>query len=221
LKEGSQVYAVYPLVAESEKLDLKSAVEMEKQWAARFKDYKVDIIHGQMKKEDRDRVMADFKDKKVAVLVATTVIEVGIDVPNAAVIVIEHAERFGLSQLHQLRGRVGRGEKQSYCILVGDPTTEDGMKRLAVMTSTSDGFKISEEDLAIRGPGEFMGTRQHGLHEFRVADIIKDRNIMELSRQAALWITSPECDLDHIAKEELIDRIRTRYGDSFNLINVG
>jgi ATP-dependent DNA helicase RecG len=179
------------------------------------------MVHGQMQKEERDIVMSDFKLKKIDILVATTVIEVGIDVPGASVMVVEHAERFGLSQLHQLRGRVGRGEVQSYCILIGDPRTEDGMKRLNIMTATQDGFKIAEEDLAIRGPGEFMGVRQHGLPEFKIANIIRDKSIMELSKQAAHEVVSGGCDLSHIEKDALVDIIKQKYGVSFNLINIG
>jgi ATP-dependent DNA helicase RecG len=221
LKEGAQIYAVYPLVQESEKLDLKSAIEMEKEWKARFTGRSISLVHGQMPKEERDQAMLGFKEKKTQILVATTVIEVGIDVPNASVMVIEHAERFGLSQLHQLRGRVGRGEVQSYCILIGDPGTEDGMKRLNIMTSTQDGFRIAEEDLAIRGPGEFMGVRQHGLPEFRIANILKDKDIMLLSREAAFSIISGDCDINHSEKEQLVRIIKQRFGPSFDLINIG
>jgi len=220
LKEGSQVYAIYPLVEESEKIDLKSAINMEKQWAQRFKDYNVAIVHGQMPKEQRDKVMLDFKQKKIHILVATTVIEVGIDIPNASVIVIEHAERFGLSQLHQLRGRVGRGEKQSYCILIGDPKTEDSYKRLEIMVRTQNGFEIAEEDLSIRGPGEFMGIKQHGMPEFKLANIIRDRNILELSKEAAFSIVEKKCDLNHIQKVKLYNIIKLKYKEKFNLINV-
>jgi len=221
LKEGGQIYIVYPLVDVSEKLDLKSAIESEKEIAARFPAYKTAIVHGQMKKEERDIIMAEFKLKKVHILAATTVIEVGIDIPNASVMVIEHAERFGLSQLHQLRGRVGRGDKQSYCILVGDPSTEDAIKRLSVMTSTSDGFKIAEEDLAIRGPGDFLGTKQHGLPEFRLANIITDRKILELARSAADWLMSDNCDMDHRKINETIDNIKHKSGRNYDLINIG
>lgn len=221
LKEGAQVYAVYPLVEESEKLDLKSAIQMQKEWAARFANYKTSIVHGQMQKQERDAAMADFKDKKIQILVSTTVIEVGIDVPNASVMVIEHAERFGLSQLHQLRGRVGRGEVKSYCILIGDPHTEDGFKRLNIMLNTQDGFKISEEDLIIRGPGEFMGVRQHGLPEFKIASIIKDKDILQLSKDAAVSIISGVCDINHSEKELLFRIIKLKYGTNFDLINIG
>ena len=221
LGEKSQIYMVYPLVDESEKLDLKSAIEMEKHIALRFKDFKTAIVHGQMKKEERDTAMAAFKNKEIDILVATTVIEVGIDIPDASVMVIEHAERFGLSQLHQLRGRVGRGSKQSYCVLVGDPQTEGGIKRLGIMAETQDGFKIAEADLEIRGPGEFMGTRQHGLPEFKMANIIRDRQLLELAKEAAFSFVSDNCDSNHIKKEQLVRIIKQKYGPSFDLINIG
>ncbi|MCE5299996.1 MAG: ATP-dependent DNA helicase RecG [Spirochaetia bacterium] len=221
LKNKARVYAVYPLVGESDKLDLKSAIEMEKEWAARFKDHKTAIVHGRMKKEERDAAMDAFKKGDIDILVATTVIEVGIDVPEASVMVIEHAERFGLSQLHQLRGRVGRGQDQSWCLLVGDPKTQDGFKRLQVMESTTDGFKISEADLEIRGPGEFMGTRQHGISEFRIANIIRDKNELDIAREAAFGVVSGECDINHGEKEQLYRIIKQKYSASFDLINIG
>ena len=221
LRNGEQVYAVYPLVAESEKVDLKSAIEMEKELSARFRDFKTAIIHGRMKKDERDAVMTSFRNKQTDILVATTVIEVGIDVPDASVIMIEHADRFGLSQLHQLRGRVGRWEKQSYCILVGDPHTEDSIKRLKTMEETQDGFKISEKDLEIRGPGEFLGTRQHGISEFKVANIFTDRSELFLAREAASAVVDGLDDGHQDEKERLENIIRQRYGDSFDLINIG
>lgn len=219
LKEGAQVYAVYPLVSESEKIDLKSAIEMEKEWARVFSGYKTALVHGQMKNEDRDKSMNDFKDGKIDILVATTVIEVGIDVPTASVMVIEHAERFGLSQLHQLRGRVGRGDARSYCVLIGDPKTEDSYRRLNIMINTHDGFKISEEDLAIRGPGEFMGTRQHGLPEFKIANIIRDKDIMEIAKEEANNFIC-QGDINHKKNIRLFDIIRLKYKDSFGLANI-
>jgi ATP-dependent DNA helicase RecG len=221
LAGGAQVYAVYPLVEESEKMDLKSAVEMEKEWKARFAGYRTALVHGKMDKEERDAAMSEFKAGRIGILVATTVIEVGIDVPEASVMVIEHAERFGLSQLHQLRGRVGRGEKQSYCILIGDPRTEDGMRRLNIMASTQDGFRISEEDLAIRGPGEFMGVRQHGLPQFKIADIIRDKNEMMQAKEAAFSLFSGICDINHGEKEQLVRIIKQKFGTAFDLINIG
>jgi ATP-dependent DNA helicase RecG len=165
--------------------------------------------------------MDKFRNKEIDILVATTVIEVGVDVPDASVMVIEHAERFGLSQLHQLRGRVGRGSKQSYCVLVGDPKTEDGMKRLGIMAETQDGFKISEADLEIRGPGEFMGTRQHGLPEFKMANIIRDKQILELAKEAAFYFISADNGSNNSKKEELIHIIKQKYGSNFDLINIG
>lgn len=219
LKEGAQVYAVYPLVSESEKVDLKSAIEMEKEWARVFSGYKTALVHGQMKSNERDIIMKEFKDRKIDILVATTVIEVGIDVPTATVMVIEHAERFGLSQLHQLRGRVGRGEAKSYCVLIGDPKTEESYRRLNIMINTQDGFIISEEDLAIRGPGEFMGTRQHGLSEFKIANIIRDKNIMEIAKEDANNLIY-QSDINHKKKLKLFDIIKLKYGNSFNLSNI-
>jgi ATP-dependent DNA helicase RecG len=221
LKEKAQIYAVYPLVAESEKMDLKSAIEMEKHLALRFKDYRTAIIHGQMKKDERDEAMIKFKKREIDILVATTVIEVGIDVPNATVMMIEHADRFGLSQLHQLRGRVGRGDKQSYCILVDEGHSEDSRKRLDIMEETQDGFKISEKDLEIRGPGEFMGSRQHGISDFKIANILRDRAELARAREAAFGLVSDNCDVNHSAKEQLVRIIKQRYGASFDLINIG
>ncbi|MFW6210933.1 MAG: ATP-dependent DNA helicase RecG [bacterium] len=221
LRQGDRVYAVYPLVEDSEKIDLKSAMEMAKEWSARFSGYNVELLHGRMKKDEKEKVMESFKNGKTHILVSTTVIEVGVDVPEASVMVIEHAERFGLSQLHQLRGRVGRGGRQSYCILVGRAGTEDGIKRLKIMAATNDGFKISEEDLKIRGPGEFMGVRQHGLPEFRIADIMRDRDIMEQADKAAFETVREECELSHIQKAILNDNINNRYKERFDLINTG
>ena len=221
LSAGEQVYAVYPLVSESENLDLKSAVEMEKEWALRFKNYRTALVHGRMKKKEKDAVMEGFKNRGINILVSTTVIEVGIDVPNASVMVVEHAERFGLSQLHQLRGRVGRGRAESYCALVGEPSTEEGMRRLSTMASTTDGFKISGEDLAIRGPGEFMGVRQHGLSEFKMGDLLRDRDIMESSKEAAGFVVSGKCDVDYGNKMEIMDIIKRKYSGKIDLINIG
>lgn len=220
IAEGAQIYAVYPLVDESEKIPLKSAVQMEKEWALRFPGVKTALIHGQMKKDERDSAMSGFKSGDVKILIATTVIEVGIDVPNATVMVVEHAERFGLSQLHQLRGRVGRGGGQSYCILIGDPNTAEGFKRLNVMASTTDGFKISEEDLAIRGPGEFLGTRQHGLPEFKIADILRDRQVLEEAGAAAESFAD-KSDINHLQKKALFSIMKQKYGSNINLADIG
>lgn len=194
LKSGRQVYFVYPLVAESEKSDLKAAEEAYIHLCAAFPASKVGLVHGKMKAPDKDAVMQAFKAGDLNILVSTTVIEVGVDVPNSTVMVIENAERFGLSQLHQLRGRVGRGGNQSYCILmVSDKISKDGKARLHTMEETNDGFKISEVDLQIRGPGDFLGTRQSGLPDFKIANIAEDGAILMEARAAAeeMSITDP------------------------------
>lgn len=187
LERGHQIYVVYPLIEESEKIDLKNATEMSQELSRAFSpDFKVELLHGKMKPVEKDTIMQEFKAGRVHVLATTSVVEVGVDVANATVMVIEHAERFGLAQLHQLRGRVGRSNIQSFCILVaGGRLTDEGRMRLNVMVETNDGFKIAEEDLRIRGPGEFLGTRQSGIPEFKLANIIWDSGILQVARQAA------------------------------------
>jgi len=187
LRAGHQVYIVYPLVEESEKLDLRDATRRYEYLRDQvFPKFSVGLLHGRMKPEEKDTVMTRFVSGEIKVLVSTTVVEVGVDVPNASVIVIEHAERFGLSQLHQLRGRVGRGAKQSYCVLLAsDKQTDVARERLGIMEETNDGFKIAEKDLEIRGPGEIMGTRQAGLPEFRVANLVRDLDILQAARKEA------------------------------------
>jgi len=189
MKSGRQAYIVYPLVEESEKIDLKAAKESyELLCKETFPDLKLALLHGRMKAADKNRVMADFKDGLIDIIVATTVIEVGLDIANANIMVIEHAERFGLSQLHQLRGRIGRGKHQAYCFLLSDKEfSKDAAARINIMCSTNDGFKIAEADMSIRGPGEIMGTRQHGLPELKVASLL-DYEILSLARQTAFEI---------------------------------
>lgn len=183
LAKGAQAYIVCPLVEESEKQDLMAAVSWYDELQNNiFPEINLGLLHGRMKSTDKDRIMELFKRGHIKVLVSTTVIEVGVDVPNASVMVIEQAERFGLSQLHQLRGRVGRGSLQSYCLLIGDPKTEEALRRLKAMEKTNDGFELAQEDLQLRGPGEFWGVKQHGLDLFKVADLIKDRQLIELTR---------------------------------------
>ena len=197
LQRGRQIYVVYPLIEESEKIDLKNATDMSRELAGVFEpDFKVTLLHGRMTGDRKETIMKSFKSQKTQVLVATSVVEVGVDVPNASVMVIEHAERFGLSQLHQLRGRVGRSEHQSYCILMADyRRSEDARRRLAVMVETTDGFRIAEEDLALRGPGEFIGTRQSGLPPFRVANLARDIRILSQARETAFKIIEEDPEL--------------------------
>ena len=209
---GRQAYIICPLVEESEKSDLKAAAQMaEELQSGAFPEFRVGLLHGRLKPEEKEAVMAAFKANEIHILVATTVIEVGIDVPNATVMVIEHAERFGLSQLHQLRGRVGRGSHSSHCLLIAsDRLSDDGVKRLRVMEATTDGFRIAEADLEIRGPGDFLGTRQAGLPEFRVASLLKDGRILEEARREAFTLVErdPELKLpEHVSlKEEMVKR---------------
>ncbi|MBE7709835.1 MAG: ATP-dependent DNA helicase RecG [Cyanobacteria bacterium SIG32] len=184
---GRQAYIVYPLIEESETLSAKAAtIEAEKLQKEIFPEFKIGLLHGKLKNDEKDQVMKDFKEKKYDILVSTTVVEVGVDVPNATVMVIENAERFGLSQLHQLRGRVGRNNLQSYCVLVSSSRSQETKERLNIMTETNDGFVIAEKDLQLRGPGEFLGTRQSGLPDLIISDIVKDAKILELARLEAI-----------------------------------
>ena len=187
VRAGRQVYVVYPLVEESEKMDLRDATKRYEYLRDRvFPTFTVGLLHGRMKPEEKEEVMRRFVSGEIQILVSTTVIEVGVDVPNASVMVVEHAERFGLSQLHQLRGRVGRGAEQSFCVLLAsDKQTDVARERLGIMEETNDGFKIAEKDLEIRGPGEVMGTRQAGLPEFRVANLVRDLDILQAARKEA------------------------------------
>lgn len=184
---GRQAYVVYPLIDESETLSAKAAtIEAEKLQNEIFPDLKIGLLHGKLKNDEKEKVMKDFKERKYDILVSTTVVEVGVDVPNATVMVIENAERFGLSQLHQLRGRVGRSDLQSYCVLISGSRSQETRERLNIMTQTNNGFIIAEKDLQLRGPGEFLGTRQSGLPDLIISDIVRDAKILELARNEAL-----------------------------------
>ena len=223
IKKGAQAYIVFPLVEESEKLDLKAATDSyEKMKDGFFKDFKMGLLHGRMKSDEKEAVMKLFKSGELDILVSTTVIEVGVDVPNATIMVIEHAERFGLSQLHQLRGRVGRGVKQSICILI---TTEnpsgESKKRMQTMTDTNDGFKIAEVDLELRGPGEFFGTKQHGLPEMKIANIVQDWKLLQAAREEAFELVNDDPQL--LKAEEIGTRhyFIKNYRDKYDLAWVG
>ena len=189
LTKKAQVYFISPLIEESEALDLKNAVSLSEELSATFAGQaRVALLHGKMKADEKDAIMQDFKEKKTDILVSTTVIEVGVNVPNATIMVIMDADRFGLSQLHQLRGRVGRGSKQSYAILVANPKTDSGKNRMKIMTETTNGFVLAEEDLKMRGSGEIFGTRQSGIPEFQVADLVEDYPILEEARKIAVQV---------------------------------
>ncbi|GKU78515.1 ATP-dependent DNA helicase RecG [Paenibacillus sp. L3-i20] len=189
---GRQAYVICPLIEESEKLDVQNAIDQYVQLQQAFPDLKVGLLHGRLTAAEKDAVMSDFGANGTQVLVATTVVEVGVDVPNATLIIIMDAERFGLSQLHQLRGRVGRGEHQSHCILIADPKSETGRERMKVMTETNDGFEVARRDLELRGPGDFFGTKQSGLPEFKIADMVSDFEVLELAREDAARLTERE-----------------------------
>jgi ATP-dependent DNA helicase RecG len=196
VSSGGKVYVVYPVIEESEKSALRSATMGEEAFRKVFPDFRVALIHGRMKPAERDAVMGDFKEGNIDILVSTTVIEVGVDVPEASLMLVVHAERFGLSQLHQLRGRVGRGRRRSGCLLLAyGPLSEDARRRLEAMARTSDGFKIAEEDLGIRGPGELMGTRQSGMPGLRVANLVRDARLLEPARREAFALIERDPEL--------------------------
>lgn len=192
LMKGRQAYFICPLIEESEKLDLQNAIELHATLSGMMPEYKVGLMHGKLSSQEKEEVMKQFQDNKIQLLVSTTVIEVGVNVPNATIMVIQDAERFGLSQLHQLRGRVGRGEHQSYCILISDPKTESGKERMKIMQETNDGFEIAKRDLELRGPGDFFGKKQSGLPEFKVADMVHDYRALEVARQDASSLIEDE-----------------------------
>jgi ATP-dependent DNA helicase RecG len=222
LQKGSQAYVVYPVIEESEKSDLKAAQSMYKQFAEKdFKDYKVGLIHGQLDRKKAQGIMQDFKDKKIDLLVSTTILEVGVDVPNATVMLIEHAERFGLAQLHQLRGRIGRGSKESQCFLIADAQSEEGVDRLKVICSTEDGFKIAEADLLIRGPGRFFGRHQHGLNELKVANPVTQLDILELARKEAKSIIEEDLKLVNPENQKIKAIISKRYPTYLSMVTAG
>jgi ATP-dependent DNA helicase RecG len=221
---GHQAYVVYPVIAENEESELKAAIKMYRELSSRiFADLKVGLLHGRLDAELKEQVMRMFQRGELQILVATTVIEVGVDVPNATVMVIEHAERFGLAQLHQLRGRIGRGGAKSYCILMtGGKVSEEGQRRLDAMVKTNDGFQIAELDLELRGPGEFFGTRQAGLPSFRVANLIRDAKLLEAAkREAAAVIAGPNTEISAEEISRALVHMRARWQHTYGLVEVG
>lgn len=221
VQKGRQVYVVCPLVEESEKIEATAASELVEELKREFfSDLRVGLLHGKMRPAEKDAIMDDFKNKKLDILVSTTVIEVGVNVPNATLMIIENAERFGLAQLHQLRGRVGRGNHKSYCILIYNSKTEVCKERMAIMEETTDGFKISQKDLEIRGPGEFFGTRQHGLPELKVANIFKHIKILKQAQLEARYIIGQDRRLqlkeNQKIKEEILYKFSEREEISLN-----
>jgi ATP-dependent DNA helicase RecG len=221
---GHQAYVVYPVIEEQEESELKAALKMYKELSTRiFPDRKVGLLHGRLEADLKDQVMRMFQKGELDILVSTTVIEVGVDVANATVMVIEHAERFGLAQLHQLRGRIGRGAAKSYCILMtGGKVSEEGERRLDAMVRTNDGFQIAELDLELRGPGEFFGTRQAGMPSFRVANLIRDRSLLEAAkREAAAVLAGPNGEVTQTEIDRALHHMRTRWQHAYGLVEVG
>ena len=221
VSKGRQCMIVYPLVEETEKSDLAAAVEAyETLSRTAFTDVNVGLIHGRMKKEEKDNIMNEFSDNRIQILVSTTVIEVGIDVPNATVMLVEHADRFGLIQLHQLRGRVGRGSEKSYCIFVQRDITENSRKRLDILERTNDGFVISDEDLKLRGPGEFFGIRQSGFFKYKIADLVMDGPIIKSARKAAFDLVAKDPHLRNRSFIELRRHFLKKYQHMLDFINI-
>jgi len=222
-RKGRQAFIVYPLVEESEKLDLRDATRMAEHLQNDiFPEFRVSLLHGRMKSDEKEAIMMEFKDGKIQILVATTVIEVGIDIPNASVMIVEHAERFGLSQLHQLRGRIGRGRYPSKCILLAQyRSSEEARVRLRAMERTNDGFQIAEEDLTLRGPGEFFGIRQSGFPDFRVAHLVRDTPILIEARKEAFRLIQEDPELIRPSHSTLKDVLRRRWRGRLELASIG
>lgn len=223
LRQGRQVYVVYPLIEESEKTDLRAATAMAEQLQREvLPEFRVGLLHGRLKSDQKEHIMRAFSTGDLEVLVSTTVIEVGVDVPNATLMLVEHAERFGLAQLHQLRGRVGRSHHQAYCLLMADfPMSEEAKQRLQTLTEHDDGFMIAERDLEIRGPGEFLGTRQSGLPELRVAHLIRDQRVLAEARREAFALVAEDPHLSRPEHEGLRQALMNRWQQKFELMHVG
>lgn len=222
MRQGRQGYVVCPLVEESETLDLKSAEQMHAELReGPFREFRLGLLHGRLDDETKDRVMEQFRKRELDLLVATSVIEVGVDVPNATLLVVEHAERFGLSQLHQLRGRVSRGTVAGECYLFAGQTTDDAKQRLRAFCRTTDGFVLAEQDARLRGLGEFFGTRQHGLGDLRVADLLSDRDILEAAREDAIELVADDASLEKPEHALVRKAVVERYGKTLDLARIG
>jgi ATP-dependent DNA helicase RecG len=227
LKAKKQAYFVYPRIdsengTDSEKTDIKAAVDEYHILKEKvFPEFSVGLLHGQMTSDEKTNIMADFHEGKIDVLVSTVVIEVGVDVPNATIMVIENANRFGLAQLHQLRGRIGRGQSKSYCLLFAETQDETAISRLDIMTRSRDGFEIAEHDLKLRGPGELFSTRQHGLPDLKIANIVDDFELLNLARRDAFAMIADDPNLTQPAQATLRKEIIHRFGDKLGLVDVG
>ncbi len=218
IKSGRQAYIVCPLVEENEEIDAKSVLELfEKYKTQVFSEYRVEYIHGKLKQKEKDSIMEEFKNGDIDILISTTVIEVGVNVPNASVMVIQNAERFGLAALHQLRGRVGRGEYKSYCILKYQGRSDNIRERMKVMQETNDGFVISEKDLELRGSGEFFGTKQHGIPEFKVANLFEDMEILKGVQALAIKILSDDPNLNKKENSRLKESINKKFSGKIEI----
>jgi len=221
INSGRQIFIVYPLISESEKMDLQAAEKGFENISKIFSSYKIALLHSKLKKLEKKEVIEKYKSGEVDILVSTTVIEVGVDIPNATVMIIENAERFGLSQLHQLRGRIGRGGEKSYCILVSRKDTEQGNERLRILEGTIDGFKISEADLKLRGPGEFFSAKQHGLVDLKIANLIEDGEILQKARLAAFSIIKNDPNLSNKNNKDFKEFFLKNNKDKLNYASIG
>ncbi|MCK4715741.1 MAG: DNA helicase RecG, partial [Candidatus Marinimicrobia bacterium] len=221
VRKGDQAYIVYPLIEESAKMDLQAAIQGYDYLRKKvFPELRLALLHGSMKTIEKDRVMLEFSAGTVDILVSTTVIEVGVDNPNATVMVIENAERFGLTQIHQLRGRIGRGSKNGVCAMVERKRTETSHKRLKIINGTTDGFEISEQDLKLRGPGEFYGTRQHGFPKMKIADLLVDRELLKIARSEAFMLIKSDPQLHKSEYCAVREHLITNYSEYMNFIDV-